>query len=155
MGKNILKSKWFIITIGIIIEIILLIVVFKAGMLFGIKKAKFNLEWGRNYGKYFGEPKIGLFKEPPLREKMKNAFGNAGVVLSVASSSIVIKSNDGSEKVIAVNENTTIHLRNYEIGIEGIKVGDSIVVIGEPDKEGKILAKLIRVFKPFGIKNEN
>lgn len=147
MDKNIFKSKGVIITLGIVLGLIILFLVFRAGMFYGIKKSKFNLEWGRNYGRFFGEPRMNFFRESHPKERMGNAFGNAGTILSVSSNSIVMQANDGNEKVINVDANTLIHFQRTNISIKDLKVGDKIIVIGEPKEDGTIQARLIRVFR--------
>ena len=144
MHRDILKLKWFWIVVGGILEIILLLLVFRFGMVVGFQKANFNENWGRNYGRFFGEPRQGFFT--PDNGGIRSAFGNAGTVISVGSSTIVIKSNDNNEKTIAVTTSTVIRAGASTLSLGDIKVGDPLVAIGEPGQNGEIVAAFIRVF---------
>ncbi len=146
MHHDILKMKWFWVVVGGILEIILLLLVFRFGVVMGIRKANFNENWGRNYGRFFGEPKPGFFVSFGGGSGLRSAFGNAGTVISVGSSTIVIKSNDNNEKTIAVDTSTAIRAGASNATIGDIHVGDPLVVIGEPSSTGEIEAKLIRIF---------
>jgi len=57
----------------------------------------------------------------------------------------VIKSRENVEKVIITAEDTTI-TKGQETIKDGLKVGDRVVIIGSPDEQGQIEAKLIRLF---------
>ncbi len=150
MNKDILKAKWFWVVIGGIFEIILLLLVFRFGVVMGIRRANFNEDWGRNYGRFFGEPKPGFFVSFGGGSGLRSAFGNAGTVISMGSSTIVIKSNDNNEKTIAVDTSTVIRAGTSNATLEDIHVGDPLVVIGEPSSTGAIEAKLIRIFPADG-----
>lgn len=144
MYRDILKSKWLWIAGGVIIEIILLLLVFRFGVVMGVRKANFSENWGKNYGRLFGEPRPGFFS--PNNGGLRSAFGNAGTVISVGSSTIIIKTSDNNEKTIAVSTGTVIRSGMSNVGIGNVKTGDPIVAIGEPDQNGEIAAKLIRIF---------
>ena len=58
---------------------------------------------------------------------------------------IVVKGRDDVEKIIQASSGTSITRLREKISITDLKVDDSIVVIGNPNNEGQIEAKLIRV----------
>lgn len=148
MITNIIKSRWFIASIGIVIGIILLLMAFWAGMYVGQRRADFTRNWGNNYGKIFGQPMGGFFQEPGEVPEPRG-FGNGGIVLKVSGDTIVIKGNDNIEKTVITDTSTSIQEQRSTISIDQIKTGDMVVIIGEPNNAGQIQAKFIRVFPPM------
>jgi hypothetical protein len=51
-----------------------------------------------------------------------------------------------------ITDKTAIKKQNSDIKIIDIKVDDEVVIIGEPNDEGQIDAKLIRVMSPMSKK---
>lgn len=140
-------KKWVWTVAGILGGLIVLLVVFRIGMFVGEKQANFTERWGANYGRFFGEPRSGFFGEAqPGNGAPLHAFGNAGSVLSVASGSIVMETSDNVEKTVIVSSSTIIRDLASTVGIEDLRAGDPIVVIGDPGDNGAIDARLIRVF---------
>jgi hypothetical protein len=154
MVTDMLKAKWFRITICSALGLIVLLLVFLLGAYIGEKKAEFGYRWGQNYGRFFGEPRVGFFNnatgsnmQGPQSPMGINAFGNGGVVLKVDGTTMAIKGNDNIEKVIAIDPQTLIREGNSAISLSDIESGDQVVVIGAPDNTGQILARFIRVFE--------
>ena len=58
---------------------------------------------------------------------------------------MVISGQDNAEKIIIVGADTVIEKFREKIKLDGMAVDDTVVVIGEPNNEGKIEAKLIRI----------
>ncbi len=142
---NIHKSKWFIAAVAGLVEIILLLLVFRLGMVLGAHRAEFEGVWAKNYGRLFGEPKKDFFAEFSRDDRI-NPFGNAGIVLSANGNIFVMKSSNNIEKTILVTTSTIIRSRMSTIGVSDIKVGDPIVVIGDPNGSGEIVARFVRTF---------
>jgi hypothetical protein len=146
-----LKSKAARLALMVGGAIIVLLVVFGFGMYIGEKKEAFEYKWGENYGRFFGEPKKGFFPVPIGSAQMSprggmNAFGNGGIVLKINGNMLAIEGYDGDEKVVAVASSTVIRELNGNIALNAIKPGDAIVVIGDPNNNGQIQARFIRVF---------
>lgn len=153
MVTGMLKTKWFRISVCSALGLIVLLLVFLLGAYIGEKKAEFGYKWGQNYGRFFGEPRIGFFNnatgsnmQGPQGPMGINAFGNGGTVLKVDGTTMAIKGNDNIEKVIAIDPQTAIREGDAAIRLSDIEPGDQVVVIGAPDNGGQILARLIRVF---------
>jgi len=124
--------------------LIILLLIFKAGMIVGIKKADFSCRWSDNYHRNFGGPKGGFWGGLGDREFM-DANGTFGQIIKIDSSTLVIKGRNDVEKVVVVNDKTEIKSLKETIKITDLKVDDNIVVIGEPNESGQISAKLIRL----------
>ncbi len=145
MITNIIKSRWFVGSISIIVGLILILMAFWFGMYVGERRADFARGWGDNYGRIFGQPRMGFFPEPG-ENPVPRGFGNGGVVLKVEGNAIAIKGNDNVEKTVVVATSTPIREGMTSISVDKINPGDSIVIIGDPNSSGQIQARFIRVF---------
>jgi hypothetical protein len=133
----------------------LLTFTFKVGEMVGARKADFSYRWSDNYHKNFGGPKQGFMKGFGDRDFIE-ANGVVGQIIKIASSTIAISGRGNIEKIVSVTASTTINSLNETIQIRDLKVDDMVVVIGEPNSQGQISAKLIRVMPkpPTGMRFE-
>lgn len=144
------KSKNFtkaLIGIGCVAVLLL---VFRAGIAIGFRKANFSYKWGENYHRNFGGPKNGFFENFGRRDFIDShgVFGQIIKIDTVTGTNgtiIIIKGSDNVEKIVVLGEETTITAMRKNLKKEDLKVGDSIVVIGAPNDSGQIDAKFIRV----------
>jgi hypothetical protein len=150
--------KWIIIGL---IGFVVLILVFGVGVKVGTLKARYSYRWADNYHKNFAGPRSGFlgdWRGFPAGDFIggHGAFGeiieinpSTGSTSSPQASSgqesFVIKGRENVEKVIITNQETTI-TKGREAIKDGLKVGDRMVIVGSPNEEGQIEAKLIRVF---------
>lgn len=140
-SKKILKA---IVVIGILIATSL---VFQAGVFVGFHKASFGRNWGDNYERNFGIKRDnhgGFREEMGLTDNFPNASGAVGKIIKIELPTIIVQDKDGTEKVILTKDDTTIRSMKKDITKNDLKVNDFIVVIGSPNTEGQIEAKLIR-----------
>jgi len=142
--------KWFFLGL---LEFLLLIFVFKVGEIVGTKKADFSYKWSDNYHKNFGGPKQGFMQGFKDRDFIE-ANGVVGQIIKIASSTIAIKGRGDIEKIVLVTASTTINSLNEAVEASDLKTDDMVVVIGEPNAQGQIEAKLIRVMPkpPVGMR---
>lgn len=146
-NKKIDKTlKWIAL---VLLGLIIIILIFSLGMMVGGMKARFSFRWAENYHKNFAGPRQGF-----LRDWRRIPFGPAdfieghgafGEIIELKDNSFVIKGRGGIEKVIVITKETVIKkgIKNVK---NGLKIGDYVVIIGSPNDEGQIEAKLIRVF---------
>jgi hypothetical protein len=142
--NKLFQSLWFKIVLGIIFALILFFLGFKAGMLVGFRKADFSYKWGENYHRNFGGPQKGLWGNLNGDDFM-SANGTFGQILKISDNILTIKDRSNTEKSILVDDKTAIREFNQDLKISDLKVDANIVVIGEPNEQGQINAKLIRV----------
>jgi len=143
--KKFAESKNFKKLIYVLGIIFILALVFQAGMIVGFKKASFSRDWGDNYERNFG-PK----REGPsfIRDNMKgipNAHGAIGKIIKVEFPNIVVLDKDQTEKVIIIKDDTSILEKKEILQKESLTVDKFVVVIGNPNAEGQIEAKMIRI----------
>ncbi len=142
--KEISESKVFRAVLYVIGVVVVLLLVFHAGMSMGYRRALFSTHYGQNYYNNFAEPRRGFMREFD-GGGMMNSHGVAGAILKVDADNLMIKGHDGQEKLVILTEKTQIMDRRNQIKVVDLKVGEEIVVIGAPNDKGQVEAKLIRV----------
>lgn len=142
--NQIFQSKIFQGIILGMASLIIVLFIFKAGIIVGIKKSDFSYKWSNNYHKNFAGPRKGFFNGFGDRDFM-NAHGTFGQIIKIDGQTLVIKSNNDLEKIILIQEDTTINRFRDSIKPEDLKINEYVVIIGEPNESGQIEAKLIRV----------
>lgn len=146
--KNMAESKSFFKIICVVGIVLVLFIVFRAGMVAGFHKASFGRDWDDNYARNFGSP----HRFPNMMGKgfgdfgnLPNAHGAIGKIIKVNPPTIIVlDENDNTEKVVLLNDKTEIRMMHDILTIDKLKVDDHIAVIGNPDSSGQIEAKLIR-----------
>lgn len=148
--NKLFQSKKFKIALVAIGALIVLLLVFKAGEFVGYRKARFSYKWGENYNRNFAGPRSGFFGNFGLSFGDKdyiNAHGTFGSIIKIDGSTLIVKGSDNVEKTILISDTTTITSRRETIKAGDLKIDDRVVVIGSPNEQGQIEAKLIRVFR--------
>lgn len=139
------KSKLFKgVLLGLAVLIIIL-VVFQAGIMVGFKKANFSFRWGENYHRNFGGPERGWFGNMMGRDDYREAQGAFGQIIKIDTSSITVKDRNNTEKVVLLSDKTVISRFRENIKQVDLKIDDQVVIIGELNESGQVEAKLIRV----------
>jgi len=151
--KEFIKSRIFMIMALSLGVIAILFLTFNAGMYVGFRKARFSYQWGENYHKNFAGPRGGFFRDFGGKDLI-DANGVAGQIIKIDSQTLVIKGRDNVEKIVLVKDNSVINRLREIIKLSDLTVDDNIVVIGEPNDQGQIEAKLIRIMPlPSGMMN--
>ena len=152
-AKKIFQDKRTRIISGLILGLIILLLVFRLGMLVGYRKAGFAYGWGENYERNFGGRSDrsrsmggpGYFLREFDDRRFMGADGTVGRIIKIDGRSIVVKGQADEEKIILLNDKTIIRRFRDNIKLSDLKVDDMIVTIGEPNASGQIEARLIRV----------
>ena len=130
------KSKTVVIIAAVLIEMILLIGAFNLGMKVAFHKARFTYTWMSNYQKNF---------IPPTGPEFMNANGAIGQIIGIKDTGLTIKGYDNNEKKVLINQGTTIRKDFADLKISDLKINDTVIVMGAPNEQGQIEAKLVRV----------
>jgi hypothetical protein len=148
MNKDIFQSKifkWIILgTAGFVV----LVSVFGIGVFVGGRRASFAFKWAEEYHRNFGGPQDGFFGNfIGMDREFLNANGSFGQIIKIDENegSLTIKDVTNVEKEILTSDRTSIVFQRDNLKISELKIGDSVVVIGEPTNSGQITAELIRV----------
>lgn len=142
-----LKSRTFIAIIATLFGLALLAGVFGLGVFVGYRKATFSYRWGENYHLNFGGPRGGFFQnfQDLGGRDFIGGHGMFGRIIKIDSSALVVKGSDNVERIILIKEDASITHPGGTAKLSDLKVNDDIVVIGEPNDQGQIEAKFIRI----------
>ena len=152
--KELLQSKVpKKILYGIGIAVIAL-VIFQAGVFVGYHKAAFSYRWGDNYYRTFGEPQKRFGKDFP-RGGFSDAHGATGEIIKIDLPTLVVQGQDNIEKIVVIKNDTAIRRSRDTAQQMDLKIDDFVVVIGSPNDQGQIEAKLIRLMPPPEFKKQN
>jgi len=138
------QSKIFKLIFFSVAGLIVFLVIFKIGTFVGYKKASFSYQWGENYHRNFGGPKEGFFRDFDGRDYIE-AYGVFGQIIKIDGSTLVIKGQKDTEKIVLMKDDTAIKRFQETVKSVDLKINDFIVVVGEPNEQGQIEAKLIRI----------
>jgi hypothetical protein len=125
-----MQNKWLkygLLALGVIL---LAGIVFGAGILVGRLSVR-----GSN-------PSSRLFQRGFL---FSGAHGATGVIEEIQDKSLAVRLRDGTTQVILIDNSTRVERNLKKAGLGDLKVGDRIVVVGTPDPQGRLKARLIRV----------
>jgi hypothetical protein len=139
--EKVLKYLIIVILCGVIV-----MTIFVTGVLVGQEKARYSFAWVENYQKNFAGP-------VPMQEisgtmqsnQVISGHGIFGQVLKVDGETLVVKGQDNMEKTVNVSDDTPIVKNRSKAKHSELKVGSNVVIIGEPDDDGQVEAKFIRI----------
>jgi len=140
--------RWIIIGL---VGFALIALIFSAGMKVGASKAKYSYLWAESYHKNFAGPRDGFLGDwrsaPPLSSgDFIEGHGAFGEIIQIDDTGLVVRGRGNIEKLIIINQNTTIQKGRDMVKKDELKVNDQIVIVGSPNEDGQIEAKLIRIF---------
>lgn len=146
--KNHWQSKSFRLIVCFLAVVILMLISFRMGRFVGFRQAGFLGRLGDNYHQAFeGGPRGGLMA-PPIGfwgDNLPGGNGAVGKIVKIALPNLVVAGPDNTEKTIVLNEQTIIRQFRETLASTSLKVGDFAVILGEPNAEAQIEAKLIRL----------
>ena len=91
---------------------------------------------------------MGLLETFPKQDYI-SGHGVFGPVISVNDdNSVTVRDRDGVEKVVVILPDAAIRSGMKNVSFSSIALGQVIVVIGEPNDQGQIEAKFVRLMPP-------
>jgi len=139
-------SKKTNVALAIFGSIAVVFVVFALGVYAGYRKAIFATGRSDNYYRDFLGGAPSDFAPANAPGMPLNTHGIVGTVIDVASTSIVVRDSDNDEESVQILPGTIIRMMDRTIDVDGIAVGDTVAVIGEPASDGQIGARFVRIF---------
>lgn len=145
--KEYVQSKNFTKILLVVGILTCVLIIFNAGFFVGFRKSSFLCGWSKNYSRNFGERLDFRMKGPGFIRDSKApiSHGVIGKIISVSLPEVVVIDNDGIEKIVVITSDTKIMSFREEVKQENLKVDSFIMVIGAPNDQSKIEAKLIRI----------
>lgn len=133
-----------------ILAVVIILIIFQAGVAVGYRRALFSDEFGGAYSRMFDDDHMsgshGLFGEG-----MESGHGTAGPIISINLPEIVVGGTNNLEKIVTIGTTTVIRNGMQTVASKDLAIGQSVIVLGRPDEGGHITADLIRVVPAGGI----
>lgn len=137
------QSKKSKLIAGVVVGLLVLLLVFKVGVIIGYRKANFSYRWGENYHRNFGGPRGGFMRGFYDRDFI-GAHGVFGQIIKMDGPALVVKGKDDVEKIVLMKDTTLIKRFHDTLRPSDLRPDDYIVVIGDPNDSGQLEAKFIR-----------
>ncbi len=129
----------------VLLAFVAVLIVLRIGMFVGYQRAEYSFHWGDQYHQMFGGPAKG-FLDDFDGHGFVDAHGLFGEVLEVRGNEIAMRDKDGTEKIVITTPETVIRRQMQTLTLHQVVPQMRIVIIGEPDDDGRVEAKMIRVF---------
>ncbi len=117
--------------------------IFQAGMIVGMRRAAFGYHWQENYHRNFDGEQRGFLGIGG--ERLPGAHGTFGRIIRVTLPTFAVEDAMNIEKTVRLGGATIIREPHGTAGPDTLVVGESVIVVGTPNNEGEIEAKLIRI----------
>lgn len=143
--SHILESKKVRVVLYILGGLVILFVVFGFGIAVGYQRAGFAMGFDRNYYKNFYGMPPGAASGTVAPPMPVAGHGVVGTIIDLGTSTISLTDQANNEHSISISSGTVIRSGNSDSVISDMAVGDQIAVIGEPDSNGQIDARFIRI----------
>lgn len=148
------SSKKVRMTLIILAALIVVLVIFRAGVSVGYHKATFSSKLGENYyyrafGREGGPQPFNTRLNELDRNDLTSGHGAAGKIVKISLPTFVVSSPDNIEKVVLISGATEIRRFRDMASSSDLKVDQGVIVLGAPNAEGQIEAHLIRLIPPL------
>ena len=121
--------------------------VFEAGVFVGYHRESYSYNRDLAYERGFANPN-SIFQPFMDDDDMGAPHGAIGQIVAVHMPTIMIKNHNATEQIISIGTSTTIRLLNGDASTSDLKVGNGVIVIGEPGDEGQVQASFVRILPP-------
>lgn len=74
-----------------------------------------------------------------------NSSGAIGKIASINLPAITIENTDGIEKIVLIKDDTIVRQFRETLKSSDLKIGDFVVVIGAPNDNAQVEAKIVRI----------
>jgi hypothetical protein len=146
-----IHSRIIIIALATLATLAILAGVFQLGVSVGERKSRHFTRWFENYDRNLmppGSRRPGPNMPPggmPM-PMLPNAHGVFGKILSVSDNSLIIQGKDNVEQNVIITSSTAIRIDRGVGTIQDLKPETEVSVLGAPNEQGQIQARLIRLF---------
>jgi hypothetical protein len=149
--KEIFQPTHFNKLLIVLAVMVVLVFVFTLGVFVGHEKARFSGAWGEHYYRnIMGPGGPGGFGMMDFDRRGFNARSGLGQIIKIDGNALIVKDQANAEKSVLITDKTAIVKNNQNIKAADLKVDDKIVIIGQPNNQGQIEPKLIRVLPEPG-----
>ncbi len=138
-------------TVAALGAILVILIIFQAGVLIGYERGTHALNWETDMGRGMGDPRSML--APFMHDTDDpSSHGAIGTVVSVHQPLFMVKGASQAERVVVIVPSTLIRRMHTMASTSDILPGTQVVVIGAPGVDGRLQADFIRILPaPPGI----
>ncbi len=133
--RSFFTNKWLRFSLIGLSGLAVLVLVFGAGFAVG--------RWNASPFGFFG-----VSTRAPREFTIRTGHGAIGMIQAIEGQRITIQSRDGKLATILVNNDTKFDKNLEKILFTDLKPNDQIIVIGSPNEDGEINARLIGLVDP-------
>lgn len=124
--------------------IIVILGIFQLGFQFGYRHGSFSRQWDERTFNQFGQGRTS-FSPYMMMGGMPNPHGAFGQIISNQLPKLIVQDGDRDESIIILDKNTAIRKQRSIGSTSDLTVGAEIVTFGDPNDNGEIKARLIRI----------
>lgn len=143
--KKLVSSTSFKVVFAIVVFLALASFIFQAGVFVGFHKASFLFKSGDNFYRTFGERGGMMMNGGMFRDEFSGGHGAVGKIVKVELPTLVVLGSDNIEKVIVTDSKTEVREGRKDSSVNKLTSDQYITVLGTPNDQGQITAKLIRI----------
>ncbi len=153
--SQVVESKYFKVAAVVCGVFFVALLSFALGIKVGFYKASFSTRFSENYERNFlggfegrGGRMMSTFGRMMDADDrgVRNPHGIGGEILSISGDTLVIKDRNNQESSVRLSDTTIINRGKETLKGSDLAVGNTIVIIGKPQDDGIVAARLIRVF---------
>ncbi|MFA6601542.1 MAG: hypothetical protein WCT02_01600 [Candidatus Paceibacterota bacterium] len=135
--------------ISILAVLLIVLLILQAGMVIGFRKAAFACNWDRSLSLSPRDPRSFMAPFMMGNRDNFNPHGVVGEIISTNFPTIMVKEPDAAEKIVMIGNGTTIRYMHATASTSDLETGSRVIIIGNPDDNGRIKASLIRLLPPL------
>ncbi len=145
--RDIFQSRSWSSIIFVLGVLLVVLLVFQAGIFIGYRSASFSYGRLSGYQDGMGNPRSIL--APFVHDADDpNPHGTVGQIVSIQLPFLMIKGAQNAEEIVAVSGTTTVRSMRDTASTSMLRIGDQVIVIGAPDEGGQMHAAFIRILTP-------
>ena len=145
--KEIFKPAHFNKLLIILAAAVVLLFVLSLGVFVGHEKERFSQRWGENYYRNIMGPagRAGGPGRMDFDRRGFSAHSGLGQIIKIEDNAIIVQARGDIEKTVLVTVQTVLVKNRQNIDLADLMIDDKVAVIGRPNNQGQIEARLIRV----------
>ncbi len=143
--KKIISSGKVHVIASIVGAFVLALLIFHAGIVVGSRHNLFERHNAKHDFSFSFFPNGFMM---PYYGFIPNNHGSVGTITAVTLPTLSLRTRAGTNKIVLISPSTLIRGEN-DTGTSSLVAGDQIIVLGEPDSQGRIDAHLIHVLSIY------
>ena len=151
--KNYLQTNTVSKMILALAIILVILLIFQAGVAVGYRRGAFSSNWSSAYGRGLDDPR-SIFAPFVHDSDDINPHGAVGDIVSVRLPGMMIKGPNSAEQVVTISPTTTVRFIHSVASTSDLTPGSQVIVIGEPQGNGSIDATFIRIMPASPVNNQ-